>query len=634
MWTKHGIEKYSIIPGCLAVNKALTILRKENETVMKNKITKILLSLTLCGSLMVGCLTGCGPTQNASTSESQNTITTNESVATESEAEKPLHPVTTEPVTISILTQRHTNATNNVEDVWFFQYLEYWLAEQGYNVTLDVQQTSEPDQQISLLLGTDTLPDLVWGIPLSNSNAVLYGAGEGMLLDWTPYINDTYMPNINKAFQTTHADALLASTCLDGGVYSIPKLSNRVYQKATANFGIVDRMFINTTWLEQCGLNMPTNLDEFLNMLRTFKTEIKLESGDEVIPLLNMTETGFLERVLWTMHGYYGDNLSKYGTTVAFKDGKVVLPAYTDDYKSVISIMNTLYTEGLISEDYFSMDKTTMRGLTKAGVAGAVCDSTMGNLADFTEWECMPLFPLNGTKQVAISASGTYNVGSLWASAETEYPEIVALIVDYLYSPEGAAMYFYGPMEGQDPLNLVDGWYLKEDNNPSTKMVDEGQFTSFGLYTYQYIMSYDNVGYSDNARSYVYELAKRDVPCTTYEIKDVITGEAYSAIEYLPLSDDNVGGYWNISNSEASTANMTTVRIPSAYMLEEDALRYTELSTVLDNYIITESAKFITGLRPLEEIDDFFKELEGMNVKEFVELSEEAYASYMAGIFK
>lgn len=603
---------------------------------MKKKMKRYLSLLLACG-LMTLSLAGCGQSNENQSSEKQTIEAQSQAsshadtTASSSETENVKQPVTTEPITISIMTKRHSNATNNAEDIWFFQYLEYWLGEQGYDVTIEVQQTTEPDQQISLMLGTDSLPDLVWGIELSTSNAVVYGAEESMILDWTPYINEETMPNLCRELESD-PDALMANTCLDGAVYGIPFLNTRNYGSASLNYGVADRMYVNTKWLEECKLEIPTNIDEFLDMLRIFKSEITLESGDEVIPLLSLDN--FFEKYLWMCLGYYGGTLAKYGSSAVIKDGEVTFPVYTEDYRTFIEIMKTCYEEGLISQDHFTMDKTTMRGFTKAGISGVVCDYTLANVPDFINWIEIPPFVIGDNDEIAISLNVTYRVGSLWASADTEYPEVLALIADYLYSPEGATFYLYGPQEGEDPLGVLDGWYLNEDGKVTTKLVEDGTFDSMELYARQYVRSWDEVGKPTLASFYVNELCGVDGDITEYKITDHITGEEIVGLKKDEYTHDDADGHWRLVSKDAVESFLTLIKLPQVYMTVEDALTVSELNTVLQEHVTSESAKFITGIRPISEIDKFFEELKSMGMEEYISLYKEAYSTYMDSVFK
>lgn len=591
------------------------------------KNVKSWLSALLAGTLVMGCLAGCAQTEEKTQESQSQQSGTVQSSETE---------VVSEPITISILTSRHEGATNDAEDIWFFQYLEYWLAQKGYNVTLDVEQTMEVEQQISLRLGANTLPDLIWGIELTPSNAVVYGQEEGMLLDWSPYINEETMPNLWNELQKD-MDALAASTCSDGAVYSIPTLSERTYGGNTLSYGMNDRMFINEKWLKECGLDMPTNIDQFLNMLRAFKDNIKLEGDQTVIPLLS--NANFFEKFLWVGLGYYGSYdawKEIYGTEIAIKDGEITMGVYNkEDYRTFIEIMKTCYDEGLISKDYFTMDATTKTGLSKSGVSGVDCDWTLGNVPDFHDWVGLSPFAIGDNDEVAISVGSPFALGKIWASADTEHPEVLALIVDYLFSAEGNRLYQYGPQEGQDPLNIVDGWYVnKEGTDITTKLVDNGTYENMGEYIIQNIHSSDSIGAMSLGKRENKKLAGLEVADKPYVVKDVITGEEIEGMIVDPYTADTDACRWRQENSKASEPYVTVVKLPMVYMSEEDSLEAADKKIVLEEHIKAESAKFITGVRPLSEIDAFNEELKAMGIEDYINIYKEAYSSYMNSYFK
>ena len=595
---------------------------------------KKLVALLLAIVMVVGIFAGCNTEKPVETKPQETQGGTNKPAETEPAEPASVHPVTTDPITITILTTRHSEATNNAGDTWFFQHLQKWLHDEyGYNVTLDVQQTMETKEQISLLLGTDSLPDIIWGITLDNNQAVVFGQGEGMILDWTEWLNETYMPNAYAAlYSPEFADALAGITAPNGGIYSMPELKSRSYNTASSSLGMSqDRMFIYTPWLEALGLDMPTNINEFYAMLEAFKT-METPDGSAAIPLAGYPK--MLEKALWTMLGYYGSQLSNYGTAWAIKNEKVVFPAYTEDYKTFITVMNTLYTEGYLSPDHVTMDKTTMRGLTKSGVVGAASDYTFGELYNWQEWTCMPWFPINEGDEIIISTGTAYDPGRTWANASTKYPEVVALIVDYMYTLEGIQAYHYGPKQGEDPLGLVDGWYLDETGTLKTKLVDEGVYEGFTAYCYQYIRPYDYHGGNKALLVSNENMAWLGKPeAKEHKILDVVTGNEFTAYETTVYTHDDAQGHWFLSNAAVSRPYITTINLPSIFMSEDDALRATELLSVLKNHIESESAKFITGIRPLSELDAFLKELEALGVEEYVAMYEEAYAPFMASIY-
>lgn len=599
---------------------------------MKNR--KRLLAMLLAGALSAGCLAGCGNNEvKQKSSEEQTANLSSQEVNAEgsAEAEASREPITTDPITISILTSRHGETTNDASELWCFKYLEYWMNQQGYNITIEVQQTNEISEQINLLLGTDSLPDIVWGIDLTPENAVVYGADEKMILDWNPYINEEIMPNVYKAFQEK-PDALAASTCTDGGLYGLPCLGIEKYMTPQAGFGMVDRVYVDQKWLDECNLEMPTDIESFIDTLRAFKENIKSESGEEIIPLVSNSD--FLQKYLWTGLGYYGSDLSAYGTEFAIKDGQVEFPAATDDYRTFIEVMRTLFEEGLISQDFFTMDATVMHGYTKSGLCGMVCDWTLTDTQNFRDMVAVPPVTLGDNDEIAISASVTYYPMKIWVSADTEYPEVIAKMLDYFYSDEGSVLLKYGPMEGQDPLNLLDGWYFDENGKVTTKLVEDGTYSQFTLYTRQYIYPTD---YAGDLRNVVTNAAKmagvdyseKEGPVFT----DSITGEKVNSVISKEYSEEDADGWWRITTTDTWGPYVTFVRLPGVYMSREDSVRAGELSTVLNQYISAESAKFITGIRPISELDAYFEELKKLGVEEYIEIYRTAYSTYMDSVF-
>ena len=35
--------------------------------------------------------------------------------------------------------------------------------------------------------------------------------------------------------------------------------------------------------------------------------------------------------------------------------------------------------------------------------------------------------------------------------------------MDFVYSPMGSVLYYYGPQKGEDPLGILSGWYYNEE---------------------------------------------------------------------------------------------------------------------------------------------------------------------------
>lgn len=533
--------------------------------------------------------------------------------------------VAEEKVTVSLLTTRNSTATNDIEDVWFFKYLA-----QKMNVDFELEQTLETDQRISLMFASDSVPDLVWGIRLSNNDVMVYGMQEGMLLNWKDLITPELMPNTYQAMQD-YPDAFTASTAPDGNIYTLPMITGSSYYANTGSFSAAIRMYINKDWMDACGITeLPTTLDEYLEVLRTFKEKDPMGLGENNIPLIGNQEMD--KTFVWNALGFHGTATQAYGTSFDLKDNQLVLPCYTEEAKEFITFYNTLYNEGLISPDYFTLDQTAARGLMASGVCGVLGDSTLAAIGDaWSSW--IALSPLTSdVNDVAVAAFNPgYSVGQLYASAYTEHPEVLARIVDYMYSDEGALYYNYGPMKGtEETLGVVDGWYYDENNRITTDKVVNGEFTDISEYAYQYIKSYSSApGRFDHYSQTAAAMAGIEFPGKEMTIVDKLTGAEIPSLIMDVYTDDNNDGHWRITQSEAMIDHLTAVRLPDVYLTAEQNQRVADLSTVINDYVTAESAKFIVGTRPLSELDAYFEELKSLGIEEYIAIYQEAYAPFL-----
>lgn len=564
---------------------------------------KRVLALTLAAVFVLGCLNGCGKKSNNKGREVREKLEIDG------------------PVTINILTQRHNSSTTDANDLWFFKYMEYWFAQQGYDVTLNVQQTNEAGKQVSLLLGTDSLPDLIWGISLGATDAYQYGVEEEMILDWTPYI-DTYMPNLKAQFEAL-PETLEASKAPDGKLYSLPYYTPSM--DASGCYGTSERLYFRQSWLDACGVQNPTTQEELLNVLRAFKN-MQLPSGEKAIPLVSADN--FLEKYIWTGLGFYGTEPSKYGSNLMIKDGKVVVPAYTDSYTDFVEFMHTLYSEGLISKDYFTMDTATAGGYMRSGESGALSYWTLEYVGDdFKDIVCANPITFGDNDEIHVSRLDYYTPGTCWASADTEYPELVAMLMDFVYSEEGAFIYRYGPEEDKDPLDLVDGWYYNENNEITTWLVEDGTYGSITAYSRDVLYPIDNVG-------------MRPAVTTTgtgemVDYTDSVTGETFQVKDTMKLDPNTNDGHWRLITIEKWSDKATSVRLPKNVYLDGDQqTECADIITAVQGYITSETAKFITGQRPMSEIGKFQEELKKLGIETYLEAYCEAYSNYMNSIFK
>lgn len=543
-------------------------------------------------------------------------------------------------VELNIFCSLASNSGVDANNLWWWRYAEYRLAQKGINVKLNVTGAvgEEATTGKALRLGSGNLPDIMWGFTMSGPEIVLYGDGDGVMLDFTPYLNETDMPNAYKCSQTNGADAFAASLSPKGKIYGMPYVVDRTLGWLAGSSPNFNCTWINTTILEQLGYEMPTTKDELLTVLRAAK-EYETESGKEMIPAL-ASDGGFLNMLVFAYLGFYGTDQA-YGIQPGIKDGAITLPVFTEEYREYLEFFHTLYEEGLISTEYFTMDGETQKALAKEGNF-LIYASILNEISDVPEVfkQYTALAPVTFDEGVAPIASVTvpYTCNSVWASAKTEHPEEVAALLDLLYDDEAMMCYFYGPVLN-DPLGLVEAWQINEAGNDlvHAQVGAEKQYSTLNERQFAVIAPCGLVG---DCSTYTYYaknvVAGLDFNLAYDEYDDCITGKKVTLTNksgYKEKYDNSVDAYYRLNRYYAWINNLTTVRISMLYCTAEESERITDIQSVLDSYIRENFAKFVTGGRSLDEFDAYQEELKQLGIEELLDIYQRGYEPYIDSVF-
>lgn len=172
-------------------------------------------------------------------------------------------------------------------------------------------------------------------------------AGAGALWDMTEAWDTTTEPG-KAVMQTEYVDALK----IDGKLYGFPM--------AKGNGTIT---YVRQDWLDEAGLAAPTNYDEFLNMLRTFKAR-----GNGTIPY---TAAGLINTE--TPYDIYLREFYQDATPDFVKDeatGKYIDGFTQENFKAALQRMTDAYAEGLIDAEIVTNKTSTCRDKVNSGLAG------------------------------------------------------------------------------------------------------------------------------------------------------------------------------------------------------------------------------------------------------------------------
>ena len=208
--------------------------------VKKKLLSVVLVASTVCSLFLTGCGNDAGNTESGSTDTNTSTVAQTEEVVAD-DVEKP------EKITIMVSGDFQATQANGQEE---------WIArwEELTGIELEIIQ---PDHSSyydvlgqTLASGPENWPDIIY---VGNSYYSGYAA-EGVLWDMTDAWNNSEL----KKNPNTDASAI-EGNMIDGHLYGLPLAS-----------GGGCMTYIRKQWLDNCGLDVPTNYEEYLEMLDAF----------------------------------------------------------------------------------------------------------------------------------------------------------------------------------------------------------------------------------------------------------------------------------------------------------------------------------------------------------------------------
>lgn len=581
---------------------------------MKKKL-RTLLALVLAVCMLAGCGSTAGKEESKApaTSSSQaqaSTPAASSSAAPVEESKYPEYlnmdsyrPIVNEgeEITLKMAIFASSIATTPFEDRWFYNFIEEEL---NINLEVEVLSSTNVSERTNLMLGTADLPDMMLNLYIGNPEIVQYGVGDGLFLPMSDYIDEELTPNITKLL-ADNPDAAAACVAPDGKMYTVPMVGSAPHG-ADSHYNT----YIDTEMMKAAGIEeVPDTVDEFIDMLRAFKNLDPAQFGvDEIWPMITVRQLDgyFLQETF----GWATDNRKT--TSVPVWDvynKEVAIPAMTEAYIDYLTMLNTMYTEGLLHPDYYTMDQETARAYCAEGKAGVCSDWSIGTytMTDFAKYVSVSPLKTKWSGEGVATVYPTYSVGDIQISADTEYPELCMRLLDYFYSEEGAAYSYFGPVKGsEDCLGLVDGYTIVDGQ---INYGDAGaKYASPIEYQANHIMFFD-YSLTNIAEKAAFEMA----------------GETYTV---KPLNPEDPGDWDYITVLEATEA-YHQAPLPSVYPDPELSAEYGDLQTLIQSHVDTETAKFVVGQRPLSEFADFQKELKDLGGDRYLEIAQGYYANYV-----
>lgn len=258
------------------------------------------------------------------------------------------------------------------------------------NVKVDWIETTrvEAKTKLSMMLASGDYPDIIFGMSnsgLSVQDLYRYGK-QGLFLPLNGLI-DTYGYEVKQLFKA-EPEMKKAITSPDGNIYGLPLVATDDY-----HLTMRQKLWINKTWLDRLGLRLPTNTDEFYEVLKAFKTRDPNGNGlrDE-IPLTGAKRSQE-DLAMWIMNAFVvagGPDDSADATLNCYEyivDDKVFFNANTPQFKDGLTYINKLFREGLFDVSALSQDKSQIKPLVDGPVVkvGCVASHHPGNFCGLSD---------------------------------------------------------------------------------------------------------------------------------------------------------------------------------------------------------------------------------------------------------
>lgn len=523
--------------------------------------------------------------------------------------------------TLEMAIVMHSDA-GTPDSQWFYQFIVNEM-----NINLEITKISSGAEQITLMFADGDLPDIIIGAGLDAGALMRYGEDEKLLADLSPYITPEGTPNLYKLYSENpqYKEAVADS---EGHIWSLGYINN------TADRGQISRAFINYNWLEEYGLSTPATLDEFVNMLRTFKRR-----GDDIVPMGGSWNAENPLLILLNAFGYITENPR--GTDISLRNGEIVLPvADREAYGEYLRTLKTLYNEGLIHKNFFTLGASDVKTILAEGRCGYVSNAPFTQTSDFTAWwGAQPLTSdYNTTAQWPQGREAALTCGDFVVSADSKNIELAMAFADWFFDPTGLNynLSTNGPAATQEEYiynDKVTGFeidpntftvifpdYLRNENKYSSKNDYAGKeiylwgYRIFGLGAGNISSNLDAVQYG-------------------YTAQEIATGYTDVSVEGLQPqvrfeAENNGDMHFRLALEDTMVPYVTMDTLPEAYLDADTVAELANLWILIREYSSQETANFVIGRRELndEELNKYFDEIERLGASRILEVYREYYA--------
>ncbi|MEG0326716.1 MAG: extracellular solute-binding protein [Cellulosilyticaceae bacterium] len=422
------------------------------------KLMSVLIAMTVTSSMFVGC----SPSKQAETTTpapEKTEVSATEAPKEETKEGDSKFPIVDKPVTYRIVATTQPGQAD-FGDMEFFKKLE---EKTNVKIEWECYEAVTYGDQKNLMLAANQLPDAFLGYGSFTMDDVNKYGPLGTVIP----LDDLMAENAPNYMAKLEENDLLngMSKAHDGNRYSF----GTVIEQEVRNYP--DNLHINKTWLDKLGLEVPTTLDEYYEVLKAFKEGDPNGNGlaDEIpytfTKYNHITGYGSFFGAFGMVDVHNGSGVTPLDHFIIDENEKVIFTANKPEYKEAIMYLSKFFQDGLFDKEGFVQEQSQFNAKMKdpVGVVGSFYGWANSAVAVETMDQYIPIKPLIGPsgeephvkrRQNHINVMGT----GFSITSNAKDPEILVKWVDTFYEELQTLESNYGNV-GTGLIDLGNGKY-------------------------------------------------------------------------------------------------------------------------------------------------------------------------------
>lgn len=355
-------------------------------------------------------------------------------------------------------------------NVWSREYLETLGIELSYDW---VTTQSEYSQKLNVTAASDQLPDIMWVDAAQLKRMV----EDDQIADLTE-VYAAYAADYTDDVLHEDGGSAMESATIGGKLYGLPHIQS--------GYGSTEVLWVRADWLEALNREVPTTMEEVLELARAFATEDPDGNGVKDTYGLGINKGLIAENNLAfaVLDGFFNAYHAYPTIWITDENGKLAYGGIQPEMKEALAELQALYSEGVIDPEFGVKDGVKLGEDVNSGKVGMFygyfwnCASGWlqdGKVNDPSiDWIAVPIVSVDGEPAKAMAPFATtyytvvnkdcehpeaaikmYNLVLEKMFGETAQPEIYNSTADNIAAFNYAFSYGEPPMKNLDAQQAV-----------------------------------------------------------------------------------------------------------------------------------------------------------------------------------